>query len=371
MDQREYIAHVRDFEPRTQSVEEHLLGTSRYARQFAGAVGFEEAGELSGLLHDLGKYGADFQDYIKANSGLFDQDNDLTDFSGKKGRIDHSTAGAQYLRSKILEMDKKPSGAALLSEVITLAIAGHHGGLMDAISAEGKDLYAERLSKDFAKTHLDEVREHISPIVESRVRELLGGGIFQKMADFRRERELLHARLSEEAADDKNKEARVAFDLGCLERFLFSCLVDADRCDTIDFCVNGAAEARQNRDCFVWETLSSRLEAVLSSFSLNSDVNKIRAEISESCRAAAHRGRGIYTLTVPTGGGKTLASLRFALELARLSKNDSHPIERIIYVIPYTTIIDQNAASVRKILEPPEEKGRVVLECHSNLLPED
>lgn len=148
---------------------------------------------------------------------------------------------------------------------------------------------------------------------------------------------------------------------------LFSCLIDADRTNTADFESPKAAKNRLNGRYIDWNVLIERLEQQLQSFSTPNPIDKIRRQISDHCRDNASRAKDIYTLTVPTGGGKTLASLRFALHHAK-----KWGMDRIIYIVPFTTIIDQNAEVVRAILEISEEdRGRIVLEHHSNLTPEE
>lgn len=150
---------------------------------------------------------------------------------------------------------------------------------------------------------------------------------------------------------------------GLLTRFLFSCLIDADRTDTADFENPVAAQLRQNHMYTNWEVLLDRLHRSLAKMNPSSEVNRIRSEISDQCFRAAKRAPGIYTLTVPTGGGKTLAALRYALEHVR-----THRLRRIIFVSPYISIVDQNAAVARGFLELEQDPyASVVLEHHSNL----
>jgi len=168
-----------------------------------------------------------------------------------------------------------------------------------------------------------------------------------------------------ETVPEKRQQATVfQFQVGLYVRFLFSCLIDADRQDSADSEKPRNAQKRQNGLYQSWSVLSKNLETAISGFGTpKTAVNKIRAEVSDQCLLASKKGKGIYTLTVPTGGGKTLASLRFALHHA-----EQHQLDRIVYVIPFTTIIDQNAEVVRDILETnDEEKGRIVLEHHSNI----
>ncbi|MEG1825330.1 MAG: CRISPR-associated helicase Cas3', partial [Cloacibacillus sp.] len=396
--QEEYIAHFRYGEPPSQSVEDHLLGTAALARQYAAVVDLGDMGELLGLLHDWGKYSGSFQQYIKSSSGFLDQDSDDDGSSiiGKtkkplpmKGKIDHSTAGAQFVWKKP-NYDGPDWIKKVFAEMTALIIAGHHGGLMD-ISSDGDDLLAIRMNKDDEKTHLTEIEPKISPQVSARVDELLCSDLMfltleELILEIKKTEDDITAesieklgqtgdessmRLSREQIKTAGK-ARLWFAMGCLTKLLFSVLVDADRCDTVDFCVDKAAETRQNSNYTEWSVMSERLERYLSCFSTDGAVNKIRRNISDRCLEVAQKGRrGIFTLTVPTGGGKTLASMRFAIELAKCSLHDAHPIERIIYVIPYTTIIDQNAAKAREVLETDADRGRIVLECHSNLLEEN
>jgi CRISPR-associated endonuclease/helicase Cas3 len=153
------------------------------------------------------------------------------------------------------------------------------------------------------------------------------------------------------------------FNWGLLLRFLFSCLIDADRTNSAEFEKPGRKKAARTTP---WSELIARLEDNLAAFPATKPIDTLRKVISQHCLDAASREHGTYTLTVPTGGGKTLASLRFALHHA-----EKHGMERIIYVIPYTSIIDQNAQVAREIFEPPGVvPGSVVLEHHSNLTPE-
>ena len=137
------------------------------------------------------------------------------------------------------------------------------------------------------------------------------------------------------------------FKQGLLLRMLFSCLIDADRIDTADFEKPRAARLRQHGKYTPWQVLTDRLERRLAAFPQEGWVNQLRRNISEHCLKAGERPKGIFTLTVPTGGGKTLASLRFALHHACRWRMD-----RVIYVSPYISIADQNAQVVREASSP-------------------
>lgn len=163
----------------------------------------------------------------------------------------------------------------------------------------------------------------------------------------------LAAILKQPNSSDKIKE----FHLGCLTRFLFSCLIDADRINSADFEREAQKDLRRLTQKPDWQEAIDKQEAHLGNFEIRYPIDQIRRDISDACMKRAADPQGIYTLTVPTGGGKTLASLRYALRHAQ-----KHNLDRIIYIIPYTSIIDQNADAVRKILGEDW-----VLEHHSNL----
>ena len=365
----ERCAHIGE-DSRIQTIDEHLTGTAKLSEDFAGRLGFREWGKLLALLHDLGKYSDEFQAYI--TSGLYgggqkcdDRGHEEEQRGGApaKGKVDHSTAGAQFIWQSVGK--DSDIWKQMAAKMMALIIAGHHGGLPDTLSADGEDLFIKRMAKDSEKTHLYESLANAPADILDEAREILSDkDLYARLKAY-----MNGIKKTESAVCKENLQDRCEFALGMLIKMLYSCLVDADRCDTADFCTQEAASVRQRSRYAGWETLSERLEEHLQKFGTGTPLARVRREISDWSKEAGARPRGIYTMTVPTGGGKTLASLRFALEQAKLSMPEEHPIERIIYVIPYTTIIDQNARRVREILEKDEsERGRIVLECHSNLL---
>jgi CRISPR-associated endonuclease/helicase Cas3 len=140
-------------------------------------------------------------------------------------------------------------------------------------------------------------------------------------------------------------------------------LLDADRLNTANFEKPKAAEFRTTGCTPKWHEFAKRLDQHIGKFEVRNPIDETRNRISQECLEAASRPECLFTLTVPTGGGKTLASLRFALHRAAQSTNPV--IERIIFVLPYTSIIDQNAREVRRMLGDDN-----VLEHHSNLVPD-
>jgi CRISPR-associated endonuclease/helicase Cas3 len=362
-----HIAHYRASDNTWQTLAAHLDGVGRIAERQAQKIGMGRFGQLAGLLHDIGKFSDEFQNYLRSAVGQLDPDKDdeWVDAASLKGKVDHSTAGAQWAWQAL--RDKGPNERAV-AQALALCVASHHSGLIDCIGASsgafGDDLFGKRMAKAMDKTHLEEVTAKAPPELQQRWIALANNpALISEMAA----RVVPIASASRGSAPPSPRIAHQQ--LGLLLRFLFSCLIDADRIDTADFENTRGARVRPHGNYSGWPLLVDRVEAHLAQWSPVHPIDHLRRRISDECRDAARRaGPGIYTLTVPTGGGKTLASLRFALHLAAERK-----LDRIVFVIPFTSIIDQNAQVVRSILEPadtPREQGRIVLEHHGSLTPE-
>ncbi|MEI7869260.1 MAG: CRISPR-associated helicase Cas3' [Candidatus Methylumidiphilus sp.] len=359
-----YIAHRRGTDGPTQSLETHLLEVSELAKANAAKIGLESYGELLGLLHDIGKYSEEFQSYLKSAVGLLNQDDDeYVNAAGMKGKVDHSSAGAQLLWR---ELSSQGQLGQIVGQILALCIASHHSGLIDCLSSDpnsfGEDKFSRRMGKQEKNAHLAEALTKADASVLSRFWILIKqpqiiSGLQSSLAKIVK------------ASTGKSKECPIPQQqIGLLVRLLFSCLIDADRVNTADFEKPKDARNRMHGHYAEWGLMIARLEKSLGEFRLDKPIDQLRRDISRHCLDASLRDKGIYTLTVPTGGGKTLASLRFALHHA-----EKHKMDRVIYIIPFTSIIDQNAKVVREILEPVNElesKGRIVLEHHSDLTPE-
>jgi CRISPR-associated endonuclease/helicase Cas3 len=266
--------------------------------------------------------------------------------------VDHSTAGAQTIWRGLKEKGRLEG---VVGEILSICVASHHSGLIDCITPGGLDNLSRRMNKADADSHFDEVRASADQeVIEGHREHMEDAGLVGGI------REIVKSicQLDESPCIQR-------FKVGLVVRFLFSCLIDADRTDTADFSNGKAASLRQHGQYTEWSALSALLEDKLKGFSAESPIDELRKQVSEACLSASERPKGTYLLTVPTGGGKTLASLRFALHhTAKWS------MDRVIYVSPYTSIIDQNARVVRDILEPAgTEFASVVLEHHSNLTP--
>ena len=355
-----FIAHVRESDKTVQTVSEHLFAVAELSKQFADKLETPEAGEAIGLIHDLGKYSQCFQKYLLSAVGHLnpDIDDDFVDFKAFKGKIDHSTAGSQWIWQK--HADSSPV-QRIVAQILSLCVASHHSGLIDCIGATdeqyGRDLFSKRIYKSDEKTHLQEAKSVAPQELVDRFQKILRS---KSLAD---NMEAVISSIVRAAPKKHDQTNIVQVQISLFVRYLFSCLIDADRVDTADFEYPSGRKLRQLGDYKDWSVLCSRLEAFLSTFTTDEEINKIRSQVSQSCLQRANSNRGTFSLSVPTGGGKTLASLRFGLNHAC-----RHKMDRIIYVIPYTSIIDQNADQVRKILEQKGES--IVLEHHSNLAPQ-
>ncbi|MGL4448670.1 MAG: CRISPR-associated helicase Cas3' [Aeromonas sp.] len=355
------LAHYRQRDKSAHLVSEHLQDVGLLTASFAGKLNIALAGELIGLLHDLGKYSQEFQAYIQSALGLKNCDeDDYVDANAQRGKVDHSTAGAQFVWNTL---SGRGPLEANFAQILSLCIASHHSGLIDCLDVPGRDNFMQRMQKVKQKTHLDEVTQVADPAVLARIKKLLDS------PDLVNElRTWLGRIISQNPELHKGERRNALVQLGFGVRFLFSCLIDADRIDTADFEQQQIKQFRPKGDYAGWPDLIQRLESTLAAMPSLRPIDHLRGDISQHCFDAATRPAGIYTLTVPTGGGKTLASLRFALHHAA-----QRQLERIIYVIPFTSIIEQNAQVVRDILEPasaPAEQGKIVLEHHSSVTPE-
>ncbi|MEJ1158473.1 CRISPR-associated helicase Cas3' [Prosthecomicrobium sp. N25] len=300
----------------------HLAGVADRAARGAAPFGAEKAAALAAWLHDLGKYSRAFQARL----------------DGSVERVDHSTAGARVAIGHT-DTSGLASGDRLVLELIAYAVAGHHAGLPDKTDRDGGTASLAFRLRDARIDTLDPVWRDTVPLDAS---DLMPAGFrFVK--------------------DPRQGSRQLAF----LGRMIFSCLVDADFRDTEAFYAANEGVA-PDRD---WPGLPDILERLRATFDAHmaglaataSDgpVNRLRADILAHVRGNAGLPKGVFTLDVPTGGGKTLASLAFALDHAA-----HHGQRRIITAIPFTSIIDQTAAIYRGIFGE-----NIVLEHHSAIEP--
>lgn len=350
-----YIAHHRSFDKKNQYVKEHLEEVSNICKTLTGKINLGEAGEILGLLHDFGKYSLEFQSYIQSATGILNQDIDdgYVDAKSLKGTIDHSTAGAQWIWNQFKTYGIQGN---LVGQILAVCLVSHHGGMLDCLKPEGKNGFIDRISKKDNITHLQKCLQVSDKDILNKLESLASG---QFLHDFWHQ-------LIKIVDPQKNKSELIKqFNLGFFTRFLYSCLIDADRIDSADFENPDNARLRPTEKVN-WQVAIDRLEERISEFLVRNEIDTVRNKISEQCKNRAKEPQGIFTLTVPTGGGKTFASMRYALHHAK-----EHNLDHIIYIIPYTSIIEQNAAVIRDVLEKPQDEFPWVLEHHSNLEPEE
>lgn len=307
-------AHSRENAPQNEwhPLETHLRDTAEKARQFAELFGSGDWAWNAAWLHDLGKADSKFQGYLLRENGMDDSEYD-------SGRVNHSSAGAACAEDRL----KHPG------RVLAYLVAGHHAGLPDWHTVEtGNAALQMRLLEG------RENLQHILPFADhvmGKMRLAARPPAFVNSANF-------HFWL----------------------RMLFSCLVDADFLDTEQFMQRTKADQRGGYPSL--EKLARSFFLALDKLeqdAAKSSVNAIRAEIRRACQQKAELAKGMFSLSVPTGGGKTLSAMAFALRHAL-----KHGQRRIIYVIPYTSIIEQTGGILAEIF------GRHnVVEHHSNLSP--
>lgn len=333
-----FIAHIRESDKQIQSVAEHLLGVKALAESIGEKIGVKHITGLAGMLHDMGKYTDEFKDYIiKAVENPGD--------APKRGSVDHSTAGGRLLYQKF-HTGSPSRGSWILAEVVGNAIISHHSYLHDFLNEDLESPYLKRV-RDKPLKEYDKSMQHFFA-------EVISEQAFQQYV--LRAIDELEAYLSQPSVE--NSESKLMF----LSKFVFSALIDADRTNTRLFEENKQEETTPCRQA-LFHTYYERLMQKLHSYQEKEDaktrINELRRELSDQCDKFAEKPSGIYTLSIPTGGGKTLASLRYALKHA-IRENKKH----IIYVVPFTTIIEQNAEEVRKILMDDAH----ILEHHSNVI---
>ncbi|MFO7953141.1 MAG: CRISPR-associated endonuclease Cas3'', partial [Bacillota bacterium] len=319
------IAHVKQLEDglwdEPHLLLDHLRATAEKAEDYAKKFASGEWGKAAGFAHDVGKSRIAWQEYLQCKSGYgYDKEAHL---ENKPGKMPHAIQGAKLTE---LLFDKAPG------RFLSYIIAGHHAGLPDWSSAQGTGRGALQYQIS-APVTLDEIDPH-----------------------------LIHKLGALKPARPPWKFHNSGLDLSLWIRMLYSCLVDADFLDTESymekekFSSRGAfaslPELRNNLNGYI-ETLEST--------SPETEMNTIRRLVRTKCLEKASEERGVFALAVPTGGGKTLSSLSFALEHAI-----KHNMERIIYVIPYTSIIEQNANVFRAAVG-----AKQIIEHHSNLNEDD
>lgn len=322
-----YIARFISDGTKIQSIKEHSENTARLCAATLKKIGLFVMGYLIGIIHDMGKVSDEFQAYIK-------------DGKAPRGSVNHSAAAAEYIYRKFY-INEENLLRRLTAQLIIDAVYAHHGKLFDCINTSAENEFLKKMN-DHADCKYAEIAEiffrEVTP--EAEIERLFDkaaaeiGDIFPKMRPF------------------------AHFGTGMLQKLVYSALIDADRWDA--FCFEAELDPF-NFEAPKWEKAAEKMEEKAAGFSPNTPINEMRCKISDRCFEFAKRPAGIYRLSVPTGGGKTLSSLRYSLQFA--AKNN---VSHIFYVIPFRTILDQTAAEIRAVCG-----DEMVLEHHSGIVVED
>ncbi len=332
-----------------QSVTSHLEETAALSEQFAAKLKLPRTGRLLGILHDSGKYGDAYQAYLY---GCEQYELGKIGAPPRKGSVDHGIFGAVYVMEELCE--KKISSSKITGEILAMVIASHHGGLRDYLGPDTSTPLWNRM-----EAYGNNKREEYECIKGEFERHFSGSEIRELFLEAVGEMENLTRRVIE----------FTSFQVHLVIKFLYSCLIDSDRENTRIFMEGG--EEQPETGCRDWMEYERRLEVFLGRLRGNvpgtlseKRIKELREEISEACYEAGGWPVGVYKLTVPTGGGKTLASMRMALR--HMQGKEKTGSGRIIQVLPFTSIIEQNAAVVRDVLGC----GGELLEHHSNVVVE-
>ena len=324
-----------------QSVTAHCRATAHYAEECLSSVGLPTAGYTAGLLHDCGKFTQAFSDYIwAAHRGE----------NVRRGSVNHTFAGVQYLLQHYHEGKNSPP-EQLASELLAYAIGAHHG-LFDLMKdrqvygfphrMQAQDIGCEEAVQNFLSLCADS--SELEDLFQASTKEILS--LFQ--------------RIRKLCTNDKTFSGpHTCFYLALLSRLILSAVIEGDRRDTAEFMYRMSYPTCLKDPSPLWSECLTYMEDKLGTFEHTTPIQMARAEISAQCAIKAAAPGGIYRLNVPTGGGKTLASLRYALTHAKV-----HHKQRIFFVIPLLSIIDQNSKVIRDFL-PRQD---IILEHHSNVI---
>lgn len=335
---KEFPAHIKDSDQgkKIQSVSEHCRNTARYAAESLGPAGLYHTGYLAGLLHDMGKAKEEFEQYIeKAGAG-----EDV-----RRGSVNHTFCAVIYL------MERYHTGGApvalLTAEVISYAIGAHHG-LFDCVNLEQESGFEHRTLKDKEEICYQEAVENFLDTCAD------AGEIDREFTLACGEIASMLARMSTNL-----KKSNKCFLLGLLTRMVLSAVIDGDRRDTAEFMSGRGPAGTEAVSAALWRDLLCTVEQRVTALDRSGGINQIRHLFSEACREFAKHPGGVYRLNLPTGAGKTLAVLRYALAHAA-----EHGKRRILFVIPLLSILEQNSAVIKDYIGRED----LVTEHHSNVV---
>lgn len=332
-----FPAHIHPTDKTVQSCTEHLRKAAQYAGQALKSINLYSSAYLAGLVHDQGKFKSQYKEYLEASS----QGDDV-----RRGSVIHTFAGTRYLlQYHTLAPDGEPTYKDIISEILAYAVGAHHG-LFDCVNEQHESGFLHRFRTIPEGDHEAVRNFHEQCADENEINTL-----------FDRSMEELTPFL-DKCDDCADSDDEWMFLYGLLVRLLTSAVMEGDRRDTAEFMSGSVYPPEADR--ILWQNLLVGMEAKLNTLDSSSPINAARRKISDICREAAGNHSGVYRLNVPTGGGKTLSALRYALAHAA-----EHNKKRIIFTFPLLSILEQNCDIIKKFVE-----GDFVLEHHSNVVQE-
>ncbi len=336
-----FLAHVDSKTQRTQALDEHLNYVGELCKRNCPLQILEHMAQVCALLHDAGKLGP-FQDYMRE---ILEQG----ERAGRK-QLDHSSAGGRLAEDM--------TGGAFVSKIVGTVIYSHHG-LQDCIDMEsGETLSEKRRGKEL---DFETVRKRYFQLYEEEKLRSLLQKAHKDAQELWKGIQTVTKRFQE-----KDQYGNSDFFLGMYERLLLSLLIDSDWSDAADFSNGGLLPEGiwESERGDIWNLLIPHFEDYMRHVSgkSQSSLNRYRNQIAAMCYEAAQTGERRYRLTVPTGAGKTLAGLGFALYHAQ-----KHRKKRIFYVAPFNSLLEQNAEEIRRAVGG----GEYILEHHCNVICED
>lgn len=331
-----YPAHIRE-DGAVQTVKEHCLNTAKTAEKDMRGLGLGNCAYLAGLLHDSGKCTEEFREYIqKAANGE----------PAKKGSVIHTFAGVRFLM-KTYHVGNPMQ--MLTAEILSSAIGGHHG-LFDCFDENSTCGFSHRTEK------------------QPKIDDLAIKNFFEEVTD-RKTADLIFSKSVEEISEVFGKIKKygqtpeeIFFFIALLTRLITSAVIDADRFDTASFLSPGKTAEEKTASSEMWSKLSDNYDKYISGFGKDSPIAVARQKLSDRCFESADDSDGIYRLNLPTGAGKTLSGLRYALRHA-----EKYNKKRIFFISPLLSILEQNAAEIRKAVGDDS----VILEHHSDIVSEE
>ncbi len=348
MDNQGYYAHIRNDKIGKkvyQTVEEHCKNTAVYTSEKIKDVGLKNIGYLAGLLHDMGKYTRIFQKYlIDATEGK----------PVKRGSVNHTFASVKYILEELKVTEEIEEAYIVMTQDILAYASGAHHGQFDCIDENGNSGFGHRKEKT-GIGYEEAVENYFYNCVHRKeIDKYFTYACKEIIEVYQKELELIKESSNQDHARDE-----ISFYIGATARLLQSSLIDADRQDTSEFMQNIKYIIDKNDLIEIWKKELQYAENKIKDFNNNSRINQSRNWISDQCKLCAIEAPGLFRLNVPTGAGKTLSSLRFALTHAIKWKK-----KKIIFTSPLLSILEQNAQVIHEFIENQD----IILEHHSNVV---